>query len=157
MMMYEKNIPRVPGTYEQSILKKNQLQKMRIHQLNYLRIPQQKKKIHKLKQRIMFISTILDDIMVNTYAFLQLKPDLPNQRNKDELFDLGVTDKEIHPKVEGEVVRDVCCSRDQMEEQNSGLQGAIGTQPISNTTIVWTSIASLIMTGSIQDLWHISS
>jgi len=32
--------------------------------------------------------------MVNTYAFLQLKPDFPNWRNKDELFDLGVVDKE---------------------------------------------------------------
>jgi hypothetical protein len=34
--------------------------------------------------------------MVNTYAFLKLKLDLPNWRNKDERFDLGIISMEIH-------------------------------------------------------------
>jgi len=46
-----------------------------------------------------FINTIVDDIMKNTYAFLQLKLDLPGWRNQDDLFDLGVINREIHKQV----------------------------------------------------------
>jgi hypothetical protein len=42
------------------------------------------------------VNIILDDILANTYAFLQLKPDLPGWRKQDELFDMGVIDHEIH-------------------------------------------------------------
>ena len=38
----------------------------------------------------------LDDIMLNTCAFLQLKLDLPNWRNMDEMFDLGIIAKRSH-------------------------------------------------------------
>jgi hypothetical protein len=45
------------------------------------------------------VNTILDDILANTYAFLQLKPYLPSWRQHDELFDLGVIDRESHQQV----------------------------------------------------------
>jgi hypothetical protein len=38
-------------------------------------------------------NTFLDDVITNTYAFMQLKHDLPWWRNKDELFDLGIVNK----------------------------------------------------------------
>jgi len=39
------------------------------------------------------MSAILDDVIINTYDFLQLRPNLSNWRDKDELFDLGIIDK----------------------------------------------------------------
>jgi hypothetical protein len=43
-----------------------------------------------------FINAILDDIILNTYSFLQLKPNLPNWRNMDEIFELGTIYKRSH-------------------------------------------------------------
>jgi hypothetical protein len=51
-------------------------------------------KIHAEAQKI--FNTFLDDVITNTYAFMQLKPNLPRWRNKDELFDLGIINKESH-------------------------------------------------------------
>jgi hypothetical protein len=45
------------------------------------------------------INSILDYIMTNTYTFIQLKSDLREWRNKDELFDLDIIDKESHRQV----------------------------------------------------------
>jgi hypothetical protein len=45
------------------------------------------------------INTILDEIMVNTYDFIQIKPDIPIWRDTDELFDLEVINKESHQQV----------------------------------------------------------
>jgi hypothetical protein len=52
-----------------------------------------------VKEAQMIINTFLDDIITNTYAFIQLKPDLPQWRNKDELFDLGIINRETHRQV----------------------------------------------------------
>lgn len=43
-----------------------------------------------------FMNTISDNLMINTYTFLWLKLDIPNWHNKDEIFDLGVIDKESY-------------------------------------------------------------
>jgi len=48
------------------------------------------KDIHKV------INSILNDIVNNTYAFIQLKPDITEWRNKDKLFNLGIIDRESH-------------------------------------------------------------
>jgi hypothetical protein len=41
------------------------------------------------------INIVLDDIMVNRYSCIQLKPDLPGWRDKYEIFYLGII-KESH-------------------------------------------------------------
>jgi len=46
-----------------------------------------------------FINTILDDILTNTYSFLQLRTDLRGWRNQDELFDIGFINREIHKQI----------------------------------------------------------
>jgi hypothetical protein len=65
------------------------------------------------------VNVILDDILTNTFSFVQLKPDLSNWRNKDELFDLGIINWERpstdHSKIERKVVSDVFNSRKLME------------------------------------------
>lgn len=45
------------------------------------------------------VNTFLDDIITNTYAFIHLKPYLPQWRNKYELFDLGIINQETHHQV----------------------------------------------------------
>jgi hypothetical protein len=52
-------------------------------------------KIHAKEAQKIF-NTFLDDVITNTYAFILLKPDLPQWRNKDELFALGIINKESH-------------------------------------------------------------
>jgi hypothetical protein len=52
-------------------------------------------KVH-VEEAQMIFNTFLDDVITNTHAFIQLKPDLPQWRNKDELFDLGIINKESH-------------------------------------------------------------
>jgi hypothetical protein len=52
-----------------------------------------------VKEAQMIINTFLDDIVTNTYAFIQLKQYLPQWRNKDELFDLGIINIETHRQV----------------------------------------------------------
>jgi len=42
------------------------------------------------------INTILDDITVNTYASMKLNPNFPNKRQQDEIFDLGIINRESH-------------------------------------------------------------
>jgi hypothetical protein len=51
-------------------------------------------KVH-VEEAQMIFNTFLDDVITNTLAFIQLKPDLPQWRNKDELFDLGIINKEV--------------------------------------------------------------
>jgi hypothetical protein len=43
-----------------------------------------------------FVNIIMDDILTNTFSFVQLKPNLPKLRDKDELFYLGVINRESH-------------------------------------------------------------
>jgi hypothetical protein len=47
----------------------------------------------------MIINTFLDDIITNTYDFIHLKPYFPQWRNKDEIFDLGIINRETHRQV----------------------------------------------------------
>jgi hypothetical protein len=49
-----------------------------------------------VKEAQQLINAFLDDIITNTYAFIQLKPDLPQWRNKDKLFDIGIINRETH-------------------------------------------------------------
>jgi hypothetical protein len=42
------------------------------------------------------INSIMNDIMANTYDFIHLKLDLSGWRDKDELFDLRIINKESH-------------------------------------------------------------
>jgi hypothetical protein len=46
-----------------------------------------------------FINNIMVDILINYYAFIQLKHYFPNYRDKDELFDFGIINKESHQQV----------------------------------------------------------
>jgi hypothetical protein len=42
------------------------------------------------------VEDIVNDIFINTHAFIQLKPYFPRWRHQVELFDLGIINKESH-------------------------------------------------------------
>ena len=45
------------------------------------------------------VNAILDYVIINTYFVMQLKPDMPNLRKQDDIFYLGIINKEIHQQV----------------------------------------------------------